>query len=226
MIPSSNSVMEVDFYRSLPRDATLHVGRVHEDQSRVLPGFELCTSNFLRAADSLSAVLPHIVVFDCAAETVAPAGAYERSLGERIGDLTGSAAIGVRASVFQALRDVHAFRVAVVTPYRDDLNRRLERTIEAEGFSVTAIHGMGLSSHESASITSDALCTFVQTSMGTRVPGDALFVGGTNFPAMSSLSLLKISYDVPIVTSNLAVLQAVKRELEMLRQNELARLSS
>jgi len=43
---------------------------------------------------------------------------------------------------------------------------------------------------------------------------------------MSTLSLLKISYDVPIVTCNLAVLQSVKRELEDLRQKDLARLSS
>jgi hypothetical protein len=39
---------------------------------------------------------------------------------------------------------------------------------------------------------------------------------------MSALSLLKIAYDVPIVTTNLATLQAVKRKLYGLRQREMA----
>ena len=29
LIPASNTVMEVDCYRSLPHDATLHVSRMH-----------------------------------------------------------------------------------------------------------------------------------------------------------------------------------------------------
>jgi hypothetical protein len=37
--------------------------------------------------------------------------------------------------------------------------------------------------------------------------------------------LIEISYDVPVVTSNLAVLQAVTRELRNLRQREVAQLS-
>ena len=44
------------------------------------------------------------------------------------------------------------------------------------------------------------------------MPGDALFLASTDYHAMSALSLLKIAYDVPIVTSNLAALQAVKRK--------------
>ena len=54
------------------------------------------------------------------------------------------------------------------------------------------------------------------------MPGEALFIACTNYHAMSALSLLKIAYDVPIVTSNLAALQAVKRKLHGLREQRLA----
>jgi maleate cis-trans isomerase len=58
------------------------------------------------------------------------------------------------------------------------------------------------------------------------VRGEALFIAGTNYQAMGALSLLKMTYDVPIVTSNFAALQAVKRQLEDLRERDMTRLSS
>jgi maleate cis-trans isomerase len=57
------------------------------------------------------------------------------------------------------------------------------------------------------------------------VPGDALFLSCTNFNALSALSRLKIAYDVPIVTSNLAALQAVRKQIYELRQNDLQPLT-
>jgi maleate isomerase len=222
LIPSANAVMEVDCYRNLPHDATLHASRMHVAESEI----DIETDDEMRdrfvipAAKALAALYPHIVVFDSAVATV------ECQLAERIGELTGAAPLGVRAAVHQSLRDVQASRVVVVTPFGGVMNRRIQSDLEAEGLTVSAVHGMGLSGFESATVTSDAVYAFVQASVGPRVCGDALLIAGTNVRALSALSLLKISYDVPIVTSNLAVLQAVKREVEHLRQRELSRLSS
>ena len=101
------------------------------------------------------------------------------------------------------------------------LNRRIKVCIEAEGFEVSALHGMGVQDAETAAITPEAIYAFVQSRIGPRVPGDALFLSSTNYQALGALSLLKITYEVPIVTSNLAMLQAVKRELDRLRESML-----
>ena len=198
LIPASNAVMEVDCYRSLPHDATLHVSRMHTaDFAESREADEEDLDRFvIPAANALAAVVPHIVVFDCGALTALSGNTCERRLADRIAESTGSAAIGVGAATLQALRDTHAS------------------------------HGMGLSSVERIGMTSDAVYAFVQSRIGPRVAGDALLIADTTIPAMGALSLLKISYDVPIVTCNLAVLQSVKRELEDLRQKDMARLSS
>jgi maleate isomerase len=228
LIPASNTVMEVDCYRSLPHDATLHVSRMHTaDFAESSEADEEDVDRFvIPAATTLAAVVPHIVVFDCGALTALSGRECEGRLADRIAESTGSAAIGVGAATLQALRDAHASRVAVVTPYGDEANRRLADALAAGGVTVSALHGMGLSRVERIGMTSDAVYAFVQSRIGPRVAGDALFIADTTMPAMSALSLLKISYDVPIVTCNLAVLQSVKRELEDLRQKEMARLSS
>ena len=228
LIPASNTVMEVDCYRSLPHDATLHVSRMHTAdfaESREADDEDL-DRFVIPAANALAAVVPHIVVFDCGALTTVSGGDCERKLANRIGEATAATAIGVGAATLQALRDTHASRIAVVSPYADETNRRLAGVLEAGGVAVSALHGMRLSSDQRIGMTSAAMYAFVQSRLGPRVAGDALLIVDTIIPAMSALSLLKISYDVPIVTCNLAVLQSVKRELENLRQKDMARLSS
>jgi maleate isomerase len=228
LIPASNAVMEVDCYRSLPHDATLHVGRMHQVDMAAGTDEEDVDRFVIPAANALAAVFPHVVVFDCYPPmgTMGRAQETERRLGERVAEATGALAVGVRAAMFQSLRDNRASQVAVVSPYGSEVNRFIKADLESGGLTVSGIHGMGLSGFEAAAVTSDDVYAYIQSCIGPRVAGDALVVAGTNLRAFSALSLLKISYDVPIVTSNLAVLQAVKRELEELRQRELARLSS
>jgi maleate isomerase len=226
LIPSSNAVMEVDFYRNLPHDTTLHTSRMFLGDASTRGQEQMLDRFLVASASALSTVRPDIVVFDCANAVELRGKEYVGRLVERIGEVTGATAISVRSAVIDALRGARASSVAVVTPGTDHSNRRLRADLETEGMTVTAVHGMGLSILESASVTPEAVYSFVQSSIGPRVPGDVLFLADTNFQAMSALSLLKITYDVPIVTSNLATLQAVKQHVENLRERAMTRLSS
>jgi maleate isomerase len=223
LIPSSNSVMEVDFYRSLPHDTTLHTCRMHLPDHTRAGEERMLTQAVLPAAESLATVLPNIAVFGSTSAADLRSREYDRELCERIGEITGAEPIGVGASVTQALRDAHAARVAVVTPFTTEVNQRLKAGLEADGFEIPAIHGMGLSNADTAAVTPESIYAFVQATLGPRVPAQAVLLAGTNYHAMSALSLLKVAYDVPIVTSNLATLQAVKRKLHELRERDLAR---
>lgn len=219
LIPSSNSVMEVDFYRNLPHDATVHTGRMYmvdttvEGESRMLDEFTM------PAAEAVGTARPHVTVFGCTSAGALRGKDYDRDLCARIGEVTGSTPVSVIESVNHALRATYAKRVAVITPYIDDLNQRIRASIEAEGIEVSAMHGMGISNNfDIATVSPQEIYDFVTSNLGARVPGEALFISCTNFNAMSALSLLKVAYDVPIVTSNLAALQAVKRHIDALRE--------
>ena len=226
LIPSSNVVMEVDFYRSLPHDTTLHTSRMYLADATVTSEERMLDELVLPAAEAAGTARPDIVVFGCTSAGELRGRESDRQLCERIRDITGAVPVSLVASVARALHDTRAARVAVVTPFGDRVNQRVRAGIETEGIEVSAMHGMGISNGDVASITPEAIYSFVQSSIGPRVLGDALFLCGTNYPAMSALSLLKMTYDVPIVTSNLAVLQAVKRKLEDLREREMVPVGS
>jgi maleate isomerase len=222
LIPSPNSVMEVDFYRSLPHDTTLHTARMFMPDMTAASEEQMLDQFTLPAAAMVRTVSPHIVVFGSTSACLLRGKAYDRELCERVGELTGAEPVSVVESVTQALFDARATRVAVVSPYTDDVNRRIKAGLESDGIAVSAMYGMGLSAAEGATVTPESIYSFVQSRVGSRVPADALFIASTDYHAMSALSLLKIAYDVPIVTTNLAALQAVKRKLHRLREREMA----
>lgn len=227
LIPSSNSVMEVDLYRNLSHDATVHTARMYMVDTTVAGEERMLDEFTMPAAEAVGTAMPHIVVFGCTSAGALRGKDYDRDLCVRLGKVTGAVPISVIEAVNRSLRETGARRVAVVTPYVDELNRRIAASIEAEGITVSAIHGMGISNNfDIATVTPDDIYDFVQANIGSRVPGEALFLSCTNFNALSALSRLKMAYDVPIVTSNLAALQAVRNEIYQLRQGDLREATS
>lgn len=219
LIPSSNSVMEVDFYRNLSHDTTVHTARMYMVDTTVAGESRMLDEFTMPAAEAVGTALPHVTVFGCTSAGALRGKDYDRDLCARIGEVTGSTPISVIESVNVALRATYAKRVAVITPYIDELNQKIRASIEAEGIEVSAMHGMGISNNSDiAAVTPDEIRDFVTSKLGPRVPGEALFLSCTNLNAINALSLLKLAYDVPIVTSNLAALQAVQRQIDALRE--------
>src|ERR1700704_6038613 len=99
LVPSSNSVMEVDFYRSLPHDATLHTSRMYLDDT-MPAGTGLMVDRFtLPAVAALGTVHPHIVVFGCTSEATGRGPEFDREMCARIGQMTGAETVSVADSV-------------------------------------------------------------------------------------------------------------------------------
>lgn len=222
LIPSTNTVAEVDFYRSLPYDTTLHTARMYVEGTSADSQLRMLEQFALPAAHALASVMPHIVVLGSFSGGMLRGRAYDRELCDKVATATGAVAVSAFESVGQALRAAHATRVAVVTPYTDEASRAIGDAIEAEGVQVSALHGMGFEQREIASVTPEAIYSFVQTRMGLRMPGEALFLASADFHAMGALSLLKLTYDVPILTTNLAMLQAVRCCIRDLRDRDMA----
>jgi maleate isomerase len=215
LIPSSNTVMEPDFYRNLPADATVHTGRMYMVETTAAGEDRMLREFTMPAAEAVGTANPHVTVFGCTSAGALYGDAYDRDLCKRIGEVSASIPISVIQSVNRALRDTGAQRVAVITPYVDELNVRIQASIEAEGLEVACLHGMGITTNfDIAQVTPEEIRAFVAERLGSRVPAEALFISCTNFNAISALPLLKEVYDVPMVTSNLAALIAVQRELE------------
>ena len=129
-----------------------------------------------------------------------------------------SAAAGVPAitsakAVGQALRALGAKRIALVSPYSEEVNARARRyyadkhgldTVVLEGFAAKDSYSIGKLGPENAR---DAFARI------DRPEIDAFVVPGANFAAVGSIAAWEREFKKPVVTSTQAAVWAVGRQL-------------
>jgi len=201
--------MEVDFYRHLPSDLTVHTGRMYLETTTPEHESIMLDQHALPAARDVGTARPHVIVFGCTSAGALRGNAYDAELCARIREETGVETISVIASVRRAIARRGGKRVGIITPYVDSLNEKIRASVEADGVDVAGIHGLGITENFAiAQVTPERIAAFAETSLGGRAI-DLLFVSCTNFRAVEALPLLERALSVPVVTSNQATLEAV-----------------
>jgi maleate isomerase len=213
IVPSSNTVIEVDFYRRLPADVTLHTARMYLVQTTPEGESAMLDDYLPRAVDDLRSARPDVVVFGCTSAGALRGNAYEAELIERIAGQTEATTFSVAASVRAAIRGAGARRVGVITPYVDSLNVKIRESLEADGLEVAAIHGLGITDNFTiADVEPERITRFASERFeGSDI--ELLFASCTNFRALDARQPIQAALGVPVVTSNQAALAAVLDEI-------------
>ncbi len=218
LVPSSNTVMEVDFYRNLPGHITLHPARMYLEETTREAEVKMIEEFAPAAAGLIKTAKPHFVIFGCTSAGSLGGPEYDQEICTRLSEITGVPTIGVFSSVRQALLRSKARTVAVITPYIDDINASIKKGLEGDGFTVAAIHGMGIDvNFDLAQPGPEEITDFCYDKL-KGVDADIIFISCTNFRAMDALPLLKERFSQPIVTSNTATLEAVLIKEKGLRE--------
>lgn len=213
IVPSSNTVAEVDFYRGLPATATLHTARMHLDE--VTPDEEsiMLDEHLPGAIRDLATVRPDVVVFACTSAGALRGNASERELMASIAERTGASTISVAAAVRRAIARRGARRVGVATPYVEALNAKIRKSLEQEGLEVVGVRGLGITANaEIGAVEPDRIAKFVSGEF-SDADVELLFASCTNFRALEAREQIEHDLGVPVVTSNHAALEAVADEL-------------
>lgn len=208
LLPSSGTVQEADFYRRVPAEITVHSARMRLVEATVADELRMLDEHVLPAARDLATIRPDVVVFSCTSAGALRGNAYEARLCSDIAGVTGAPVVSTMAAVRAELARLSLRSLAVLTPYPDPLNDRIRASLEADGFRVTAIAGMGLvDSLAIAEVSPADIREFALQRLG-GVPMEALFVACCTFRAYDAREALHRSLGVPVVTSNQAALGA------------------
>jgi maleate isomerase len=209
IVPSSNTVAEVDFYRRLPVDVTLHTARMHLEETTPEAEAVMLDEHLPMAITDLASARPDVTVFACTSGGALRGNSYEAELIARIAAQTGAQTFSVAASVRHAIATRRARRIGVITPYVEALNDKIRESLEADGFDVAAVRGLGIT--ENFAIAEVEPERIVQLAVESFGDGDIdlLFASCTNFRALEAREEIEQALGVPAVTSNHAALEAV-----------------
>jgi maleate isomerase len=220
LVPSSNTVMEVDLYRALPQNITVHTARMYLEETTREAEMEMIEKFAPRAAELLSTAKPHFIIFGCTSAGSLGGPEYDKEICSRLSEITGVPTVGVYSSVREALLRSKTKSVAVITPYIEDINRSIREGLERDGLHVAAIHGMGIDvNFDLAKPTPEEIVDFSSDKL-KGIKADTLFISCTNFRAMEAIPSLKKRLGIPVITSNTATIGAVLDRVRRLTQSE------
>jgi len=210
IVPSSNTVMENDFHRALPKDRyTVHTDRmylVETTRDAEIRMIELARP----AAADLGTVKPDLLVFGCTSAGSLFGVEYDRKLCQELGELAGCRGMGVISSASEALTRAGAKKVALITPYNEDLTRSVATALAGEGREIVAAHGMGITVNvELCDPTPAEIVAFAREKLA-GAQFDTLFVSCTNFRALEARPALEAAFGVTVITATSAVIDSIE----------------
>jgi maleate isomerase len=218
MIPSSNTMMEVDFTRDLPPGVALHTARMYMEDTTPAGENRMLDEFALPAARDLGTARPDVVVFGCTSAGALRGNDYDAQLCDRISELTGAPTVSTIGAVRAAIDASGADRIGVITPYVEELNEKIRASIEADGTQVAAIAGLGITENFAiAEVTAADIVSFAERALGELAVSGSIglvFASCTNFGAMAARPVIAERLGLPVVTSNQAVLAAAVARLQ------------
>jgi maleate isomerase len=202
--------MEPDFYRMAPEGVTVHSARMTL-RSVTVERLEEMSGEATKAAELLATAGVGVIVYGCTSGSLLKGVEWERSLVSRIRNETGIPTVSTAGAVVEGLKSLGVHRVSVATPYTEDINLLEKRFLEAHGFVVEAIQGLGLADN----LEIAAVCPKRVMELVWEVAGDSdgVFISCTNLHVVPLISGLEARLGRPLVASNQASMWAVLRAL-------------
>jgi maleate isomerase len=115
------------------------------------------------------------------------------------------------SSLTDRVRERGLRRVAVITPYIDELTASVAHGLAGEDLEVVIAAGMGISVNiDLARPAPDEITRFVLTTIrGADI--DGIVISCTNFRSLEARPAIAAETSLPVITSNSAVLETIER---------------
>lgn len=211
LIPSTNTTCEIELGR-LPADLQAHTARLGKGGD---PPFSPSLDADVAYQSKL---LGHARVEAIAlAQTSASlfADDYDEVTVKRMTEASGVPSLTSAQAIGRALRALGARRIAMATPYSDEVIARAKRYYETKyGISVVASESLG-ATNSYAIGKMDAGVAQAAFGRIDRPDIDALVVPGGNFPTMDRIAQWEQQFGKPVITTNQATLWAVMRAMKI-----------
>lgn len=199
LVPSSNSTVEVEFYRALPQDVSLHVAR--------LPIAQVNPESIAGMVDpleteskKLASANVDVIVLGAAAPSFLKGMGYDREVSNRIATATGKPATTASTALLQSLAALGAKRVALGTAYTTKVNDIAIGFLRANGIDVVKTECLGYEDN----LEIGRLDVQTAYELGRRIAcpeAQAIAFLCTNWQSMAIIDRLENDTGLPVLSS-------------------------
>ncbi|CCK29827.1 ectoine utilization protein EutA [Streptomyces davaonensis JCM 4913] len=205
--------LDRELWRWVPDEVSLHLTRtpyvpveVSLDLARLVSEHEtLC-----EGVRALIAVSPEVVAYACTSGSFVGGIAGERAMCEAMTRAGAVPSVTTSGALLEALTDLGARRVALVTPYTVSVTRSLQEYVAEAGVRVTGCAFMGLTRHIWKVPYRDVAD---MARRAVRRGTDCLFISCTNLPTYDVIPQLEAELRIPVISANQVTMWAALRRL-------------
>lgn len=204
--------LDRELWRWVPDDTSLHLTRtpfvpveVSLDMARMVSEHETLRD----AVRALHAVQPEVIAYACTSGSFVGGTAGERAMAAAMSEAAALPAVTTSGALLEALAEIGARRIAVVTPYTKSVTDALEDFLGEAGVAVTGRAYLGLT-REIWKVAYHDVTTMARQAVAG--PSDALFISCTNLPTYDVIAHLEADLRIPVLSANqVTVWSALRR---------------
>ncbi|CAL9454896.1 decarboxylase [Streptomyces albus] len=205
--------LDRELWRWVPDDVSLHLTRtpfvpveVSLDLARLVSEHE----TLREATRALSAVAPEVVAYACTSGSFVGGTAGERAMVAAMAEAGEVPALTTSGALLDALREIDARRIALVTPYTKSVTDALEEYLGEAGIAITGRCYLGLTRHIWRVPYRDVVDMAREAVVDAP---DALFISCTNLPTYDVIPQLEAELRMPVLSANQVTMWAALRAL-------------
>jgi maleate isomerase len=209
LVPSSNTTVEPEFYRALPRSVTLHTARLFLTQ--IAPESILrMVEDMETQAKLLASADVDVIVLGATAPSFLKGFGYDRELIEKIEKATGRTATTTSTAVVEAIRHFGARRVVLGSAYDAKVNGIAKAFLEASGAEVTDVRGLALVDNLFVGRLGADTAYDLAMKLDSK-NADAIVLSCTNWQTMDAIERIERDTGKPVISTTQASIWAALR---------------
>jgi maleate cis-trans isomerase len=202
MVPSNNTTMQVELEAWLPKGSTVTTVKIPRGKglltTEALPAYR--DSAIALARQHFSDGNHDLIAYGCTAAGFISGPAGDAELQDKLTQATGLPVVTTARAMVSALQHDGAKRIAVVTPYQDEVNRQLAAFLADGGISVVRMDTFRAPDVIAlGKITADEVRELARVTMGPDC--DAMFIGCSQLPTHAILDGLRAEFERPTWSS-------------------------
>jgi arylmalonate decarboxylase len=214
VVPENNTTMHQELLAWLPTGSTCHVIRVPRGKGlltkETLPLYKASTLDVCQAGNDLNS---QIVAYGCTAAGFILGPEGDREMAQKIQAITKKPVVTTAHSMVQALKEIGAKKISLLTPYQDDVNDQLKLFLKSGGIEV--LHFDSFYAPDVIAlgkITASEVAQKSQTLFANEV--DALFIACSQLPTLEVIEPLTKQFGKPVLSS----IQVTAKYLQLTQQ--------
>jgi maleate cis-trans isomerase len=213
MVPANNTTMGPEMLAWLPAGSTCRTLRIPRGKGVLAPAdLPEYVGQAMTMAKTLADGSVDLVVYGCTAAGFMMGPARDAEIAAELAAVTGRPAVTTASAMVTALEEAAARTIALVTPYSDLVNERLQAFLSQAGIRVGALSSFAAGTvDELAAITAEDIAARARKLV--RDGHDALFIACSQLPTHRIIPPLEQELRRPVWSSIRATAWQARRTL-------------